>query len=82
LGYGLLLASAFVLGFFLLSLGSIAFQYGAEVSYPAPKGTTNGLLVLMEQISQIIFIFGMDAFKSPRTGSRPLLCWCSSRFCS
>jgi len=67
--YGLLLASAFVLGFFLLSAGPIAFQYGAEVTYPAPEGTTNGLLLLTGQISGIIFIFGMDAFKSPRTGS-------------
>jgi MFS family permease len=69
LSYGLLLASAFVLGFFLLSAGPIAFQYGAEVTYPAPEGTTNGLLLLTGQISGIIFIFGMDAFKSPRTGS-------------
>jgi len=69
LSYGLLLASAFVLGFFLLSAGPIAFQYGAEVTYPAPEGTTNGLLLLMGQISGIIFIFGMDTLKSPRTGS-------------
>jgi len=69
LSYGLLLASAFVLGFFLLSAGPIAFQYGAEVTYPAPEGTTNGLLLLTGQISGIIFIFGMDTLKSPRTGS-------------
>ena len=69
LSYGMLLASAFVLGFFLLSAGPIAFQYGAEVTYPAPEGTTNGLLLLTGQISGIIFILGMDALKSPRTGS-------------
>jgi MFS family permease len=67
--YWLLLASAFVLGFFLLSAGPIGFQYGAEVTYPAPEGTSNGLLLLMGQISGIIFIFGMDSFKSPSTGS-------------
>jgi sugar phosphate permease len=67
--YWLLLASAFVLGFFLLSAGPIGFQYGAEVAYPAPEGTSNGLLLLMGQISGIIFIFGMDSFKSPETGS-------------
>ena len=38
--YWFLLASAFVLGFFLLSAGPIGFQYGAEVAYPAPEGTT------------------------------------------
>jgi sugar phosphate permease len=68
-GYGLLLASAFVLGFFLLAAGPIGFQYGAETAYPAPEGTTNGLLLLMGQISGIVFIFAMDGFKSPETGS-------------
>jgi sugar phosphate permease len=67
--YWLLLVSAFVMGFFLLSAGPIGFQYGAEVAYPAPEGTSNGLLLLMGQISGIIFIFGMDSFKSPETGS-------------
>jgi cyanate permease len=67
--YSLLLASAFILGFFLLSAGPIGFQYGAEVAYPAPEGTSNGLLLLMGQISGIVFIFGMDSFKSPGTGS-------------
>ncbi len=67
--YGLLLISAFVLGFFLLSAGPVGFQYGAEVAYPAPEGTSNGLLLLMGQISGIIFIFGMDGFRSPGTGA-------------
>ncbi|MBW1710152.1 MAG: MFS transporter [Deltaproteobacteria bacterium] len=73
--YSLLLASSFVLGFFLLSAGPIGFQYGAEIAYPAPEGTSNGLLLLMGQISGIIFIFGMDSFKVPETGSMtpPLL---------
>ena len=67
--YPLLLVSAFVFGFFLLSAGPIGFQYGAEVTYPTPEGTSNGLLLLMGQISGIIFILGMDSFKSPETGS-------------
>ena len=67
--YALLLISAFVMGFFLLSAGPIGFQYGAEITYPAPEGTSNGMLLLMGQISGIIFILGMDAFKNPDTGS-------------
>lgn len=67
--YPLLLASSFVLGFFLLSAGPIGFQYGAEIAYPAPEGTSNGLLLLMGQISGIIFIIGMDRFKSAGSGS-------------
>jgi MFS family permease len=67
--YWLLLASSFVLGFFLLSAGPIGFQYGAEVAFPAPEGTSNGLLLLTGQVAGIAFILGMDAFKSPETGS-------------
>ncbi len=72
---GLLLAFSFVFGFFLLSAGPVGFQYGAEITYPAPEGTSNGLLILMGQISGIAFILGMDAFKSSITGSMtmPLL---------
>jgi len=67
--YWLLLVSAFVLGFFLLSAGPIGFQYGVEIAYPTPEGTANGLLLLAGQISGILFIFGMDALKSTATGS-------------
>jgi MFS family permease len=67
--YWLLLTASFTLGFFLLSSGPIGFQYGAEVTHPTPEGTSNGLLILMGQISGIIFIFAMDVFKSPETGS-------------
>jgi len=67
--YGFLLLSGFVFGFSLLSAGPIGFQYGAELTYPAPEGTSNGLLILAGQISGIIFIFAMDSFKSKATGS-------------
>ena len=70
--YLLLLTASFIFGFFLLSAGPIGFQYGAEITHPAPEGTSNGLLLLMGQISGIIFILGMDAFKSPETGSMTL----------
>ncbi|MBE3141343.1 MAG: MFS transporter, partial [Thermoplasmata archaeon] len=67
--YWLLLTSGMVLGFFLLSAGPIGFQYGAEITYPASEGTSNGMLLLMGQISGIAFIFGMDSLKSSLTGS-------------
>lgn len=71
----MLLASSFWLGFFLLSSGPLGFQYGAEVTHPAPEGTSNGLLLLAGQISGIVFILGMDAFRNAETGSMrvPLL---------
>jgi cyanate permease len=65
----LLLLSGFLLGFFLLSSGPIGFQYGAEIARPTPEGTSNGLLLLMGQVSGIAFIFGMDSFKVAATGS-------------
>jgi cyanate permease len=64
-----LMLSAFVLGFFLLSSGPIGFQFGAEIARPTPEGTSNGLLLLMGQISGIVFIFAMDSFKDASTGS-------------
>ena len=70
--YWLLLVSAFMFGFFLLSAGPVGFQYGAEITHPTPEGTSNGLLLLMGQISGIVFILGMDSFKSPETGSMTL----------
>jgi MFS family permease len=68
-GAWLLYAAAFLLGFSLLSAGPLGFQYGAEIARPTPEGTSNGLLLLMGQISGIAFIFGMDSFKVPATGS-------------
>ncbi len=67
--YSLLLVSGLVLGFFLLSAGPIGFQYGAEITYPASEGTSNGLMILAGQISGIAFIFGMEYFKNPLTRS-------------
>ncbi|RPJ00955.1 MAG: MFS transporter [Candidatus Aminicenantes bacterium] len=65
----LLFLSGFVFGFFLLSAGPIAFQFGAEITHPAPEGTSNSLLILMGQVSGIIFIVAMDAMKDKSTGS-------------
>ncbi|HQG66295.1 MAG: MFS transporter [Smithella sp.] len=68
--YWLLLASCFISGFFLMAAAPIGFQYSAEISYPAPEATSQGLLLLAGQISGIIFIFGMDimtAAGAPKT---------------
>jgi cyanate permease len=70
--YWLVLTAAFILGYSLLSAGPVGFQYGAEIAFPTPEGTSNGLLLLMGQISGIVFILGMDIFKSPETGSMSL----------
>ena len=59
----LLLLSAFVLGFFLISVAPIGLQYVAEVTYPAPEGTSAGLIQLFGQVS-VVYVYFMEAIRS------------------
>lgn len=61
--FWIMAGSMFVLGFFLMSLAPIGYQYAAEITLPAPEGTSNGLLNLVGQAS-VVFIYGMEVFKS------------------
>jgi MFS family permease len=72
-GFALLLASGFALGFFFMSAGPVIYQYGAEISYPAPEATSQGLLTLSGQVAGIIFIFGMDMFRTGSGSMTPFL---------
>jgi MFS family permease len=61
--YTSLLVSSFVFGFFLLGAGApVGFQYAAEITFPAPESSSQGLLLLVGQISGILFIVGMNYF--------------------
>jgi len=71
--FGGLLAAGFCMGFFFMSIGPVIFQYGTEVSYPAPEATSQGVLMLSGQISGIIFIFGMDMFRTESGSMTPFL---------
>jgi MFS family permease len=71
--FNLLLAASFILGFFIMSAGPIGFQYAAEISYPAPESSSQGLLLLAGQISGIIFIFMMDACRTQEGAMTPFL---------
>ena len=51
-----LMISSGAFGFFFMSSYPIGFQYGAEVAFPAPESTTQGVIVLAGQISGSIFI--------------------------
>ena len=68
-----LIASSFVFGFFLMAAGPIGFQYSAEICYPAPEATSQGLLMLAGQISGIIFIFGMDIASTGGASKTPAM---------
>ncbi|MCF8358521.1 MAG: MFS transporter [Prolixibacteraceae bacterium] len=55
-----MLVSSFIFGFFIMSAGPIAFQYGAEICYPATESMVQGMLLLIGQISGILFVFGLN----------------------
>ncbi|MEJ2169505.1 MAG: MFS transporter, partial [Desulfobacterales bacterium] len=71
--YWLLLVSGMVLGFFLLSAAPVIFQYAAELSYPSPEATSQGVLMLSGQIAGIIFILGMDHFRTESGSMTPFM---------
>ena len=55
-GFGLLAAICAVLGFTVMGLAPILFQHGAEVAYPVQEGASFGSIMLMGQISGILFV--------------------------
>jgi MFS family permease len=59
----LLYLSAAVLGFFVVSAMPIGMQYAAEITYPTPEGTSNGLVQLCGQVS-VVFVYVMSALKT------------------
>jgi MFS family permease len=72
--FWLLLVSAFALGFFLISTSPIGMQYAAEITFPTPEGTSNGLIQLFGQAS-VIFVYIMEALKSAMAPSRRRCYW-------
>ena len=71
--YGMVMVSGFIIGFFIMSAGPIGFQYGAELSYPAPESTSQGLMLWVGQISGVIFIYGMDKFRAASGSMTPFM---------
>ena len=59
----LLYGSAVLLGFFLVSALPIGMQYAAEITYPTPEGTSNGLVQLFGQ-GAVVFVYIMEAMKT------------------
>lgn len=68
----LLFLSAFLLGFFLVSSSPIGMQYAAEITYPTPEGTSNGLIQLFGQ-GAVVFVYIMEALKSADGSFTPAL---------
>ena len=68
----LLFGSAVVLGFFLVSAMPIGMQYSAEITYPTPEGTSNGLIQLFGQ-GAVVFVYVMEAMKTSDGSFTPSL---------
>jgi short-subunit dehydrogenase/predicted MFS family arabinose efflux permease len=62
-GYGFELTCFFVLGFCITGVTPVAYQYGAEITHPAPEGASNGIFALVVQASGLLIVL-MDALKS------------------
>ena len=52
----------FVMGFAVTGVTPVAYQYGAEITYPAPEGTSNGVFALVVQASGLLIVL-MDALR-------------------
>jgi len=68
----LLYGSAILLGFFLVSAMPIGMQYAAEITYPTPEGTSNGLIQLFGQ-GAVVFVYIMEAMKTSSGSFTPSL---------
>jgi cyanate permease len=68
----LLFASAFEMGFFLVSAMPVVMQYAAEITHPTPEGTSNGLMQLAGQ-GAVVFVFIMGALKTSNGSFTPAL---------
>jgi MFS family permease len=73
--FWLLVLSAFAMGFFMVSANPVGMQYAAEITYPTPEGTSNGVISLFGQAS-VIFVYLMEAMKTPDGSFTPALLLC------
>jgi MFS family permease len=70
--YAVLLVSAFILGFFLVSTLPIGMQYAAEITFPTPEGTSNSLIQLFGQAS-VVFVYIMETMRAADGSFTPSL---------
>jgi FLVCR family MFS transporter 7 len=57
-----------VAGFLIMGVAPILFQHGAEIAYPVKEGASFGLILLMGQLSGILFVVIFEAINGA-TGS-------------
>jgi FLVCR family MFS transporter 7 len=60
----LLAIMASLAGFTIMGVAPILFQHGSELAYPIQEGTSLGILLLMGQISGILFVYIFEVLKN------------------
>jgi len=68
----LLYVSAFALGFFITSMSPVGMQYTAEITWPTPEGTSNGLIQLFGQASAFL-VYLMQIMKGADNSLTPAM---------
>jgi len=63
----------FLLGFGLLSVGPVLFEYTVDVTVPVPETSSNGMLMVIGSISGILFILGFERLTTPSGDYFPAL---------
>lgn len=69
-----LFGSAVLLGFFLVSAMPMGMQYAAEITYPTPEGTSNGLIQLFG-LGAVVFVYIREVMKTDEAHLHHLSCW-------
>jgi len=62
-GFTFELICFFILGFCITGATPVAYQYGAEITHPAPEGASNGIFALVVQASGLLIVL-MDSLKT------------------
>ena len=58
-----------------MGVAPVLFQYGSEVAYPIPEGTSLGMILLMGQVSGALFVYLFEvANKLSGSAIAPMLC--------
>jgi MFS transporter, FLVCR family, MFS-domain-containing protein 7 len=60
-GFPILVLIAGIAGFSIMGVAPILFQHGSEVAYPTQEGASMGTILLMGQISGVLFVFLFEA---------------------
>ena len=55
---------AAIAGFTIMGVAPILFQHGSEVAYPIQEGTSLGMILMMGQISGVLFVYLFNVLKN------------------